>query len=246
MIECLKGNVLCLVVLGFLLKGAFGQDVGFDLVIPMNPENFGSSQKQLEGPTGHIIEAVLRLSGNEISYRISTPSHGYNGFYKNRYTCVAPDSKVYYEYHNDFIESLPIHDTHWVSVYRRTGKKVVTKEDMAGLKVGIIYQEQALRSVIPKSGVIYDYHTDIFMHLKKLAIGRLDAVVVTDSNLQKVLSSNGEFSDLTFDPSRPLAVIPDRVMCHDTPRGHKVIELVNKALIKLGHGRENVKTEPQD
>jgi hypothetical protein len=245
MIECLKWNVLCLVVLVFLLKGASGQDVGFDLVIPMNPENFGSSQKQLEGPTGHIIEAVLRLSDNEISYRISTASHGYNGFYKNRYTCVTPDSKMYYEYHNDFIESLPIHDTHWVSIYRRTGKKVVAQKDMAGLKVGIIYDAKALRTVIPQSGVVYDYHTDLHMHLKKLAIGRLDAVVATDLNLQDVLSSSEEFRDLTFDPSYPLAVIPDRVMCHDTPRGHEVIELVNKALIKLGYGTSYTKAGPQ-
>ncbi len=146
---------------------------------------------------------------------------------------MAPDSNVYYDRDATYINSLPIRDTHWVAVYRRDGKKISEREDLLGKTVGLIYDASALRAVVPKDGVSYDYFADLVVNLKKLDRGRLDVVVVPELGLSKTLSSNPEFKNLTYDATSPLAIIPDRVMCHDSIRGRQVIEIVNKALRDL-------------
>ncbi|MDV7339442.1 transporter substrate-binding domain-containing protein [Terasakiella sp. A23] len=233
----MNGFILRLVILvtcGVLLSSNLqAQEYEYDLVIPLNPENFGETRDKLEGPTGKILNAVIEVSQTDLSYRIANSSHGYNAFYKGKYACVAPDSTVYYDKASPYINSLPIRDTHWVAVYRKDGMKIKDRMDLVGKTVGLIYEASALRAVVPKDGVNYDYFSNLHVNLKKLDHGRLDAVVVPELGLAKILSDHSEFKNLTFDTQFPLAVIPDRVMCHDTRRGRQVIEIVNEALRDL-------------
>lgn len=224
---------LVLIISLFLSYEVVADDYDYDLVIPLNPENFGDSTEQLDGPTGKVIGAIINASKREISSRYASPSHGYNAFFKGKYACVTPDSSIYHDPKKNFIDSLPIHDTIWVSVYRKDGPAIKTKTDLMGKTVGLIYREDTMGAVIPPKGAIYDFFGDLDINLKKLVRGRIDALVVPVLGLNTALSKDPSYQKLTYDADIPLAIIPDRVMCHDTKRGREIIAIVNRAIPQI-------------
>ncbi|MDV7338043.1 hypothetical protein RYZ26_00450 [Terasakiella sp. A23] len=225
-------RLLCVLVL-LMTSQAQAQEYDFDLIIPLNPENFGDSTEQLEGPTGQVIAKVLRHSEPPISYRYSSPTHGYGAFFKGKYACVTPDAAVYHDPEKGYIESLPIHDTHWVAVYHKDTPKILQKNDLLGKTVGLIYRQHTMGDVIPQVGAKYEFQPDIKINLKKLVRKRMDALVVPLLGLDTALATDPSFSQLSYTSTPPLATIPDRIMCHDTKRGREVIEIVNKVIPKV-------------
>lgn len=204
-----------------------------DIVLPMNAENFGRSWERLDGPAGRIMSAVVQITNNQLTYQIHSPSHSFKAFLEGRYTCVSPDAKAYYDASYEFIESAPFRETNWVVVYDQNRPPIVDVDDLKGKKVGLLYDPETLRAVVPQDGVVYDVYGDLVTNLRKLERGRLDAVVVPKLGLQLYLHKRQDLGALTFNPDRPLAIVQDRVLCHNTPRGREVIEIVNQALSEL-------------
>lgn len=204
-----------------------------DIVLPMNAENFGPSWERLDGPAGRTISAVIQTTNSQLRYQIHSASHSFKAFLEGRYPCISPDSGSYYDSDYDFIESLPFRETRWVAVHRKDRAPIIKPDDLRGKRVGLLYSPHVLQGVVPQKGAVYDVYGDLATNLRKLEKGRLDAVVTPQIGLHYYLQKNRELGELTFDPDQPIAVVQDRVVCHDTTRGQEVISLVNEALNRL-------------
>ena len=221
------------IILASLQIGLFAKSHADDIVLPMTAENFGRSWERLDGPAGRIISAVVQVTNNQLTYQIHSPSHSFKAFLEGRYTCVSPDAKIYYDASYDFIESEPFRETEWVVVSHQNKPPIDAAEDLKGKRVGLLYDPEILRTVVPQEGVVYDVYGNLATNLRKLEKGRLDAVIVPKLGLQLYVQKTRDLGPLTFDPDRPLAIIQDRVLCHNTPRGQEVISIVNAALGEL-------------
>ncbi len=238
----MRFKVISVLMSVFLFQGvSLAHAYELDLIMPDTPEILGNSTDGMDGKSGRVLKVIFEKSGGKISHKIASSAHAYNSFYQEKYACVAPDSKLYYEKDAKYLDSTPFHLTKWVSVYRKDGTKIVSKEDLKGKRVGIAYNADALLPVVPQSGVDYKVNDDFKLNLKKLAAGRLDAVVLPAADLAEILASDASLANLTFDDKSPLAAVPDALMCHDSERGREVLAIVNKILEDIKDDLENIK-----
>ena len=227
-------NISAGVFLGqFILAGFSPAQSGqIDLIIPSIPENLGQSETLLQGPHGNVIKKVLDRLDGKVSYRIAHPTHAYTGFHKNLYTCVTPDSVQYYDPKLNFIETNAIHTSTWVVIQKKDTPSISKRDDLLGKRVGTLYKPEELFNVVPQHGTQYTHNAKLERLLKMLSRGRLDFVVSPKLGLDSAISKSG-LTNLSFTKPPPIAKVANAVMCHNTDRGRKIIELFNSHLDKL-------------
>ena len=214
-----------------------------DLILPDSPFNVGEAGVDIsKGSYGRIAQAVIDKTG--ISHKVVGTNRAYNAFYAGKYGCVSPDSKLYYGEDAKYLDSASYNVSNWLVITQQDSAVIGNKEQLAGKKVGLTYQPDALLPVVPQSGVKYEVKDDNILNLKKLVAGRLDAVVMDESALNVILGVDPAFSKLTYDVNQPIAKVPDAFMCHDTPEGRALLDKINTALQEIGNdGIEQLKAE---
>ncbi len=202
-----------------------------DLVFPLIVENSTKLNGSLDGYHGSKVKKILDQLG--LSYDVRPPSGAYKRFYRGDYTCVTPDSRLYYGETGDFIDSLPFSEVEWVIVQREGSPPILHRKDLKGLKVGSFYPPEEIAYIVPQSGVTYDVEPNLTVNMLKVALNRLDVAVLPATGLEELIQGNDNLKNLSIRISPPLAHVKEAVMCHDNERGLAVIEKVNKALAIL-------------
>ncbi len=226
-----KITCLWLFLCAFFLSNhwTYAAETNIDLVIPSIPENLGTSDTQLEGPHGKVIQDVLTRIDGKVSYLVAHPNHAYAAFQKQKYTCVTPDSIQYYDPRLNLIESSAIHTSNWVVVQRQDTAVFSKRDDLLNKRVGTLYRPEELFNIVPQAGTHYIQNSKLQLLLKMLSRNRVDAVIVPQLGLKEAIKES-KLPNLTFTKSPPIAQVANAVMCHNTPRGQEIVDIFNKHL----------------
>ena len=211
---------------------------GLDLAFAATPVVSGTADGELSGPYGPVYQALLSaLEGPAPSWAVIPPSRAYRGFENDVFLCVSPDSRVYYDPERRYIDTEPIATVRWLAVTPPGAPLITRRADLAGKRVGTIYDPESLRPVLPRAGAIYDVAPSEKSNLEKLRLGRLDAVVIDSRDLRELVAANPGLKSLSYDFQEVIARTPDAIMCHDTPSGRDLVRRVNAAMERLGRPR---------
>ncbi|WP_428527987.1 hypothetical protein [Roseibium sp.] len=213
------------------------QNYQVDLALPDSEPVVGTTKTELVGSMGQDYAAILNADST-ISHQIMSSDRAYNGFYRGLFACVSPDSKAYYPEGSGYLDSKSLSKTSWVAV-TAAGKPVISDQNVLkdGLKVGLPYEPAALLPVVPQEGMNYEVADNYLTNLKKVAAGRLDVAVLPLSSIDVFLDKDKSLqSAVSYDPDKPLAVVSDAIMCHDSEAGRAVLEKVNTAIQAAGIG----------
>jgi len=205
-----------------------------DIAIADAPHVVGDDKTSLDGGSfGEIYQAVLDTADQTFSYQIANAQRVYKGFYKGVYTCVAPDSSIFYPDDGRFIDTLALTKTDWVAITTKGMPLITDKAHLMGKSVGIPFEVEALVPVVPQTGVHYEISADFDVIVRKVSAGRLDVGVMPLGALEGVIGQSQQALNIDFDRTKPIEVTHEGIMCHNSPRGTEIVKSLNRAIRTL-------------
>ena len=170
-----------------------------------------------------------KAKGVRFTSEVVTPSRAFLEFENGRSLCVSPanNNEDYYRFDFPVVATQPMSIAR-VYIFSPPGKKPFSSiVQLEGLRVGA-------RTGMPYGQKVDDALLDLHLssslesNIRKLAAGRLDAIIAYDPDVFMAFDKLGE-TPFPYFPNLPVSIHPDQVLCRDTPEGRRIVETLDRA-----------------
>ncbi|HZH28547.1 MAG TPA: transporter substrate-binding domain-containing protein [Azospirillaceae bacterium] len=219
-----KLNVVA-ITLGILLAGTAAPTVAQPIPVSgvILPEILEEPGK---GPYFDFAQELAKRSGLQFKINLGPIARAAKTFNDGDALCLYPSITD-----NVTAKYVMTQSFNWVKFFVYTRPDTPAISDLSALKgkrVGTVIGYD-YGGLVQKQGLTADAAQDEETNIKKLAAGRLDALIGARQDVELALKRL-KMAPLNHDATKPVYQIDDAMLCADTPQGHAVVEKVNTAI----------------
>ena len=185
--------------------------------------------------TGHYdkVMHLIQQQGVPLSLRHGPILRARYLFETKQVDCISPSDDPYYDFLT--LKSKPLNLAK-AYIFRRQGDEIITdpkglKGVVVGITLGMGFSDEFDR-VAAELALQLEPVRDIELNYKKLLAKRIDAFIAYTPDIWNIFSTQ-TIPQLAYDRNKPIAVLSDSIVCHQTPENQAFIHQFNLALDAL-------------